>query len=79
MDTRKEFIYFTLKRQFKKMIKNNISKKTENFAGENFSSEKYEEKKKEFGTIVLESDLDLTPELVFNTYNCRWEIMPISA
>ena len=40
----------------------------------NFSSEKYEEKKKEFGTIVLESDLDLTPELVFNTYNCRWEI-----
>ena len=39
-----------------------------------FSAEKYEEKRKEFGTIVLETDLDLSPEIAFNSYNSRWEI-----
>ena len=44
-----------------------------------FSAEKYEEKRKEFGTIVLETDLGLSPEIAFNSYNSRWLLMPISA
>ena len=40
----------------------------------NFSTEKYEKKKQEFGTIVLETDLDLSPEIAFSSYNSRWEI-----
>ncbi|WP_019000512.1 transposase [Succinimonas amylolytica] len=40
----------------------------------NFSSEKYEEKRREFGTIVLETNLDLPVETVFSSYNSRWEI-----
>ena len=27
-----------------------------------------------FGTLVLESDLDMTPEAAYKTYSCRWEI-----
>lgn len=32
------------------------------------------EKQKSFGTIVLECDLDLPPEIVFKAYDKRWEI-----
>jgi transposase len=32
------------------------------------------EKQKVFGTVVLESDLDLTPEAAYKTYEKRWEI-----
>lgn len=32
------------------------------------------EKQKVFGTVVLESDLDLTPETAYKTYEKRWEI-----
>lgn len=33
-----------------------------------------EEKRKSFGTIILESDLDLEPEVVYKAYGQRWEI-----
>ena len=38
------------------------------------SAEKLAEKQKEFGTIVLESDCDLTPEQAYQAYAERWEI-----
>ena len=31
-------------------------------------------KQKEFGTIVLESDLDMSAETAYKAYDCRWEI-----
>lgn len=31
-------------------------------------------KQSSFGTLVLESDLDMTPEAAYKTYSCRWEI-----
>ena len=39
-----------------------------------YSAEKLAEKQKEFGTIVLESDCDLTPEQAYQAYAERWEI-----
>ena len=40
----------------------------------NFSSEAYNQKRSSFGTIVLESDLDLEPQVAFDAYQSRWEI-----
>lgn len=37
-----------------------------------FSIEEYEKKKNVFGLIVLESDLDLKPEIAFQCYEDRW-------
>ena len=31
-------------------------------------------KQQSFGTIILESDLDLSPEEAYKAYSCRWEI-----
>lgn len=39
-----------------------------------FSSEVLAKKQKSFGTIVLESDCDLTPEQAYTAYAERWEI-----
>ncbi len=39
-----------------------------------FDEEKRKEKLPAFGTIVLESDLDLTPETAYKAYSGRWEI-----
>ena len=39
-----------------------------------FDVNTYNEKKVEFGTLTLESDLDLPSEIAFDSYNCRWEI-----
>lgn len=34
----------------------------------------YKDKMLEFGTILLESDLDMTPEMAYKTFETRWEI-----
>lgn len=39
-----------------------------------FTMEAYEKKKKSFGMIVLESDLDLDVLEIYRMYLCRWEI-----
>ena len=39
-----------------------------------YSFEEYCKKNKSFGTIVLECDLDLPPEIVYKAYEKRWEI-----
>ena len=39
-----------------------------------FSKEGYDKKKEQFGTIVFISDLDLSPEKVYDMYMDRWEI-----
>ena len=39
-----------------------------------FSDEALKKKQRSFGTIVLECDLDLSPEEVYKAYACRWEI-----
>lgn len=39
-----------------------------------FDRAEYEKKKATFGTIVLESDLDMDPETIYKMYTCRWEI-----
>lgn len=39
-----------------------------------YSLEALREKQKSFGTIVLESDLDLLPEIAYKAYDKRWEI-----
>ena len=39
-----------------------------------FSSETYVTDGQRFGTILLESDYEMTPELAFKTYSSRWEI-----
>ena len=39
-----------------------------------YDAEKYEQKRKEFGTIVLESDIDMTPETAYKAYSDRWAI-----
>ena len=41
---------------------------------DNLTEEKYTKLQPEFGTIVFESDLDLTCEEVFSMYGSRWEI-----
>lgn len=39
-----------------------------------FSLEKYTKKKALFGVIVLESDQDLSPEVVYKCYDSRWQL-----
>lgn len=39
-----------------------------------FDSDKFKDKQQEFGTIVLESDLDLPPATIYRAYSARWEI-----
>lgn len=39
-----------------------------------YNLEEYSKKNKSFGTIVLECDLDLPPEIVYKAYEKRWEI-----
>ena len=39
-----------------------------------YNLEKLREKQKTFGTIVLECDLDLPPEIAYKAYDKRWEI-----
>ncbi len=39
-----------------------------------YSYEEFQKKQKSFGTIVLECDLDLSPETVYQAYSKRWEI-----
>lgn len=39
-----------------------------------FSMDVLREKQKAFGTIVLECDLDLPPEIAYKAYDSRWEI-----
>lgn len=41
---------------------------------ETFSYEELQQKRKCFGVIVLESDLDLSPETAYKAYASRWEI-----
>ena len=39
-----------------------------------FSYRDYEQKKMSFGTVVLESDIDLAPEIAYKAYEDRWQI-----
>jgi len=39
-----------------------------------YSHEQLTLKQQSFGTIVLESDLDMAPEIAYKTYSSRWEI-----
>ena len=39
-----------------------------------YDLEVLQKKQKSFGTIILESDLDLPPEIAYKAYNQRWEI-----
>ena len=39
-----------------------------------YDLEELRRKQKDFGTIVLESDLDLPPEIAYKAYDKRWEI-----
>lgn len=45
-------------------------------AGKNgtYSLDELRKKQTVFGTVVLECDLDLTPEIAYKTYSSRWEI-----
>ncbi|MBR4211772.1 MAG: transposase, partial [Oscillibacter sp.] len=39
-----------------------------------FDIDRFDEDWLLFGTIVLESDLDMDPQTAYKAYNCRWEI-----
>lgn len=39
-----------------------------------YSQEAYEEDRKKFGTLLLESDLEMDAETAYQAYACRWEI-----
>lgn len=39
-----------------------------------YDLDSFREKQKSFGTVVLESDLDLAPEIIYKAYEDRWEI-----
>lgn len=39
-----------------------------------YDLDKLREKQKQFGTVVLESDLDLAPQIAYKAYSSRWEI-----
>ena len=39
-----------------------------------YSHKQFLSKKSSFGTLVLESDLDMTPQVAYKTYSSRWEI-----
>ena len=41
---------------------------------ETFDNVSFKEKQRTFGTVVLECDLDLPPETVYQAYSQRWEI-----
>lgn len=41
---------------------------------ENFDADKHQEKESLYGVIVFESDLDISPELVYKTYDDRWQL-----
>ncbi len=42
--------------------------------GGSYSFEELQKRQKSFGTVVLECDLDLSPETVYQAYSKRWEI-----
>jgi hypothetical protein len=42
--------------------------------GANYDLQEYNKKKARFGTIIFESDVDLTPEEAWKTYSYRWQI-----
>ncbi|MGN1393160.1 MAG: transposase [Succinivibrionaceae bacterium] len=39
-----------------------------------YNAEEFIEQQKKFGTIILECDLDIAPEMIYKIYNDRWEI-----
>lgn len=39
-----------------------------------YNAEDFMEQQKKFGTIILECDLDITPEMIYKIYMDRWEI-----
>ena len=39
-----------------------------------YSVEEYESKKERFGTVVFESDVDISVKEAWKTYSCRWQI-----
>lgn len=43
-------------------------------AGDGYSDSEFKERQALFGTVVLESDLDMTPEQAYFAYSRRWEI-----
>ena len=46
----------------------------EHVKGRDYDAEAYEQKRGTFGTIVLESDLDLSPDVAYRAYEERWQI-----
>lgn len=46
----------------------------EHVKAKDYDAEAYEATRETFGTIVLESDLDLPPEVVYRAYEERWQI-----
>lgn len=45
-----------------------------NHKKDKYSQEEYEKKKRTFGTVIFESDVDLSPEDAWKTYSYRWQI-----
>lgn len=45
-----------------------------NHKGDKYSDEEYRKKRELFGTVVFESDVDLTPADAWKTYSYRWQI-----
>ena len=41
---------------------------------EEYDDSKFREKQRKFGTVVLECDLDMEPEEIYDAYSRRWEI-----
>lgn len=41
---------------------------------QSYTYEKFKKKRERFGTVVLECDMDLSPEVVYKAYDSRWEI-----
>lgn len=42
--------------------------------GEDYDSKAYEKKRDLFGTVVFESDVDMSPEMAWKTYSYRWQL-----
>jgi len=43
-----------------------------NRCGKNYDAQEYEKKRRTFGVIVFESDLDMAPEVAYKAYDDRW-------
>lgn len=54
--------------------KNEAQEEKEYLRHNTYNHDEYKERKEQFGTIVFESDIDLSPEVIYKGYQQRWLI-----